>query len=223
MKTPGKLLAIAALAIAAAGSGCIYQREVVREPLPVAQAAPRPPPPPPEDDTASPPPPAISQQDDAPPAGTDIADYHIFYERLSPYGHWEWVPDQGRVWVPAVAVGWRPYVYGRWVLTDWGWTWVSDDPWGWAAYHYGAWGFTAGIGWFWVPGRIWAPAWVSWRYGGGWVAWAPMGPRGYYWGVRSPAWVAVHEQQFTQPVRAVAMPAQTPGPRMAWGIISARE
>src|SRR5205085_464744 len=122
---------------------------------------------------------------------------------------WRTTPDYGRVWVP-VGIGseWRPYSDGNWVYTDWGWTFASADPWGWACYHYGRWGFGLGIGWYWVPGAVWAPAWVSWRYGGGWVAWAPMGPRGYYWGVRSPAWVAVHEQQFTQPVRAVAMPAQ---------------
>ena len=41
-------------------------------------------------------------------------------------------------WVPAgVAVGWRPYWDGRWVLTEYGWTFVSDDPWGWATWHYG--------------------------------------------------------------------------------------
>ena len=203
MMTPGKLLSIGALA-AVAGSGCIYQREVVREPPPVAQAAPPPyssrPPPPPDDDGG--PPPASAQADsDIPPAGQDVADEQVFYERLAPYGHWEWVPEYGRVWVPAVATGWRPYVYGRWVLTDWGWTWVSDDPWAWAAYHYGSWGFTVGVGWFWVPGRIWAPAWVTWRWGFGFCTWAPIGPRGFVgWGFHHPAWVAVRAEHFTQPI-----------------------
>src|SRR5713101_5768517 len=204
MMTPGKLLSVGALA-AVAGSGCIYQREVVREPPPVAQAAPPPypsrPPPPPDDDAGGPPPASAQSDSDVPPAGQDVADEQVFYERLAPYGHWEWVPDYGRVWVPAVAPGWRPYVYGRWVLTDWGWTWVSDDPWAWAAYHYGSWGYTVDIGWYWVPGFVWAPAWVTWRWGFGYCAWAPIGPRGFVgWGFASPAWVAVRAEHFTQPI-----------------------
>jgi uncharacterized membrane protein YgcG len=211
MTTPRKLLSIAALA-AIAGSGCLYQREVVREPPPVVQTAPPPPqyrPPPPPDDDVGPPAPSAQADADIPPPGTEITDDRVFYEGLAPYGHWEWVPEYGRVWVPAVAPGWRPYVWGRWELTDWGWTWVSDDPWAWAAYHYGSWGFTVGVGWFWVPGPIWAPAWVTWRWGFGYCAWAPIGPRGFIgWGFSSPAWVAVRAQHFTQPipVHVIAIP-----------------
>jgi hypothetical protein len=217
MKTPRKLLPIAALAGAVAGSGCLYQREVVREPPPVAQSAPPPPPyrppPPPDDDGGGPPPPASAQADsDIPPAGQDVADEQVFYERLSPYGHWEWIPDYGRVWVPAVAAGWRPYVYGRWMLTEWGWTWVSDDPWAWAAYHYGSWGFTMGVGWFWVPGRVWGPAWVTWRWGFGYCAWAPIGPRGFVgFGFRHPGWVAVRAEHFTQPISVHVVAVQQTG------------
>jgi hypothetical protein len=136
----------------------------------------------------------------AAPAPGDEVDQQVFVERLSPYGHWDFVPDYGQVWVPAVAAGWRPYWYGHWVLTEWGWTFVSEDPWGWATYHYGRWGFSSGIGWFWVPGRVWGPAWVTWRYGGGYAAWAPLGPRGYVYGYSSPAWVAVRQEHFTQPI-----------------------
>jgi hypothetical protein len=201
MTTPGKLVNLAALAIATASSGCLYQREVVRDsPPPVGQTAPPPPgteAPPPADDDASG---AIAENQAVPPPGADVNDDRVFYERLAPYGHWEWVPDYGRVWVPAVAPGWRPYVYGRWVLTDWGWTWASDDPWAWAAYHYGSWGYTFGIGWFWVPGHVWAPAWVTWRWGFGYCAWAPIGPHGVFFGYRHPAWVAVRNEHFTQPI-----------------------
>jgi len=215
MMTPGKLLSIGALATVA-GSGCLYQREVVREPPPVTQSAPPPlpsrPPPPPEDDGGGPPPPSAQADSDVPQAGQDVADEQVFYERLAPYGHWEWVPDYGRVWVPAVATGWRPYVYGRWVLTDFGWTWVSDDPWAWAAYHYGSWGFTMGVGWFWVPGRVWAPAWVTWRWGAGYCAWAPIGPRGFVgWGFRHPGWVAVRAEHFTQPIPVHVVAVQQTG------------
>ena len=208
MKTPGKLLPLAALAAVTASSGCLYQREVVREPPPVVAQMPPPPlppssrpAPPPDDETDAPPPPSARADADIPPAGADVSDEQVFYERLAPYGHWEWIPDYGRVWVPAVAAGWRPYVYGRWMLTEWGWTWVSDDPWAWAAYHYGTWGFTVGVGWFWVPGRIWAPAWVTWRWGYGYCAWAPIGPRGFVgFGFRHPGWVAVRAEHFTQPI-----------------------
>ncbi|HWE23305.1 MAG TPA: DUF6600 domain-containing protein, partial [Myxococcales bacterium] len=209
MTTPGKLVTLAALAIAGASSGCLYQREAVREdpPPPVVQNAPPPQyqyppqaeppaPPPPADDYSGP----VAGDESIPPPGADVTDDRVFYENLAPYGHWEWVPEYGRVWVPAVAPGWRPYVYGRWVLTDWGWTWVSDDPWAWAAYHYGSWGFTVGIGWFWVPGHVWAPAWVSWRWGFGYCAWAPIGPHGFYYGYAHPAWVAVRADHFTQPI-----------------------
>ena len=210
MTMPGKLVTLAALAIATASSGCLYQREVVREPPPpVVQNAPPPAPseplPPPADEDSSG---AIAEDQNVPAPGADVTDDRVFYERLAPYGHWEWVPDYGRVWVPAVAPGWRPYVYGRWVLTDWGWTWVSDDPWAWAAYHYGTWGFTGGIGWFWVPGHVWAPAWVTWRWGYGYCAWAPIGPRGYFYGYRHPGWVAVRAEHFTQPISAHVVAVQ---------------
>jgi hypothetical protein len=59
---------------------------------------------------------------------------------------------------------------------DYGWVWDSDEDWGWATYHYGRWTQVDGIGWCWVPGRVWAPAWVSWRYGGSYVGWAPLPP-----------------------------------------------
>src|SRR5689334_14060327 len=99
-----------------------------------------------------------------------------FHERLSPYGRWVVTPAYGEVWIPAgVRLGWRPYWDGRWVLTEYGWTFVSDDPWGWAAWHYGHWVFADAYGWVWVPGRVWSPAWVVWRRGGGYLAWAPWG------------------------------------------------
>ena len=29
--------------------------------------------------------------------------------------------------------------------------------------------------WFWIPGRTWGPAWVSWAYAPGYVSWCPLG------------------------------------------------
>jgi len=100
-----------------------------------------------------------------------------FHESLAPYGRWVFVEPYGSVWVPAdVAPEWRPYTQGSWVYTDVGWTWVSDEPWGWAPYHYGRWAFEPAYGWMWVPGVVWGPAWVAWRWGGGYVGWAPLAP-----------------------------------------------
>ena len=75
----------------------------------------------------------------------------------------------------ASQVGWRPYHRGRWAsLRPYGWTWIANDPWGWPTHHYGRWGISAGS-WFWIPGRTWAPAWVSWGYAPGYVSWCPLG------------------------------------------------
>ena len=91
------------------------------------------------------------------------------------YGYWQNEPTYGYVWYPRVRAGWRPYYYGRWTsLRPWGWTWIGSDPWAWPTHHYGRWGFS-GSSWFWIPGRTWGPAWVSWAYAPGYVSWCPLG------------------------------------------------
>ena len=105
------------------------------------------------------------------------ADYGYFYDALAPYGAWYQVDPYGWVWTPYdIPAGWRPYTDGQWLSTAYGWTWLSDDPWGWATYHYGRWTWDSYYGWLWVPGNVWAPAWVAWRYGDGWIGWAPLPP-----------------------------------------------
>jgi len=108
--------------------------------------------------------------------GQGTVDADTFHQPLTPYGDWVTVGDYGPVWRPRVAAGWRPYYYGRWEWTTEGWLWVSDEPFGWATYHYGRWSWDRGFGWVWVPGTQWAPAWVSWRYSGDVVGWAPLAP-----------------------------------------------
>lgn len=103
----------------------------------------------------------------------------FFYDNLGSDGSWVEVADYGYCWQPTVAVsnsGWRPYADGYWAYTDVGWTWVSYEDFGWATYHYGRWVRLHDHGWFWVPGREWGPAWVSWRTGGDYVGWAPLPP-----------------------------------------------
>lgn len=91
------------------------------------------------------------------------------------YGDWRDEPTYGRVWYPRVETDWRPYYRGRWVqLRPYGWTWIAHDPWGWPTHHYGRWGY-ANARWFWIPGRTWGAAWVSWAYAPGYVSWCPLG------------------------------------------------
>lgn len=113
------------------------------------------------------------------------------YYDLDGYGSWDNVAQYGPIWYPtAVAVGWTPYRYGRWVWVEpWGWTWVDDAPWGFAPFHYGRW-VQVGPRWGWLPGPIavapiYGPAFVAFIGGpgfsvgfgaGGVAAWFPLGP-----------------------------------------------
>ena len=127
-------------------------------------------PPPPPDQGA----PAPQDQDD------QGASFQTFYDNLGDQGNWVQTDDYGYVFQPNVTdPNWAPYSDGHWVYTDQGWAWASDEPWGWATYHYGRWANIDGTGWVWVPGYRWAPAWVSWRYGGGYCGWAPLPPESF--------------------------------------------
>jgi hypothetical protein len=55
---------------------------------------------------------------------------------------------------------------------------VGIDHWAWPTYHYGRWG-VSGAGWYWIPGTVWGPAWVSWGVWPGYVGWCPLGYNGY--------------------------------------------
>jgi len=127
-----------------------------------------------------------------------------FYEPLTPLGEWVVVESYGRCWRPSrIEADWRPYCNGSWQRTEDGWYWVSDEPWGWATYHYGRWDMNAKFGWFWVPQTVWAPSWVSWHEGGGYIGWAPLSPSGRVdVEVISPrAFVFVEERRFLEPIR----------------------
>jgi hypothetical protein len=113
-----------------------------------------------------------------------------------------------------VAAGWAPYVDGEWVWTDYGWTWMSSDPWGDIAYHYGTWVASPPYGWVWVPGTVWAPAWVTWAYTDDYIGWAPVpvsfavGINGYAGApIAAPraSYVFVPARQFTPGVRVASV------------------
>src|SRR5262249_55584029 len=92
-------------------------------------------------------------------------------------GTWHYETEVGYVWRPSVAVGWQPYLNGRWIWTSYGWTWCPNESWGWAPFHYGRWGVSPTLGWYWIPGRSWGPGWVTWAVSGDYVGWCPMGYR----------------------------------------------
>ncbi len=121
-----------------------------------------------------------------------------FGPHLDPYGAWMDFPGYGRVWQPSsqyVGADFYPYGSGgRWVSTNAGWVFDSDYPFGWAVFHYGRWFRDDNYGWLWTPGRRWAPSWVSWRAGGQYVGWAPMGPSGR---VGFDDWCFVETNRFT--------------------------
>jgi hypothetical protein len=154
-------------------------------------------------------------------AGSSVT-FETFQDNLSPYGEWVNVGSYGRVWRPmSVSSGWRPYYDGSWQWTDEGWLWVSSEPWGWATYHYGRWALDPFYGWVWVPGYQWAPAWVSWRVGGGYIGWAPLAPGVSVYVTNYPVvydrWCFVPTTRFVGvPVRTVAYVG---GPRVGriWG------
>ena len=113
---------------------------------------------------------------------TDPSALSDFRSTLEPYGSWTDDPSYGTVWVPSPSVvgpDFTPYVSaGHWAY-DTDYAWVSDYDWGWAPFHYGRWVYGPGVGWEWVPGRAYAGAWVSWRYGvddWAYVGWAPLAP-----------------------------------------------
>jgi hypothetical protein len=116
---------------------------------------------------------ALQRRADA-SGGVGIA---FFFDELSPHGDWVTVGNYGHCWRPrGIDRGWQPYLNGEWLYTEDGWTWVSYDPWGGDPYHYGTWSRSDAYGWVWIPGTIWAPAWVTWYVGENDIGWAPVPP-----------------------------------------------
>lgn len=122
----------------------------------------------------------VAQPSEPPPAAGAPVNNNFFFGALAPYGNWFTIPTYGFVWQPSCAVitpGWRPYWNnGNWTWSNAGWFWNSSYSWGWAPFHYGNWVNAPGAGWCWIPGRTWAPSWVTFRFGGGFCGWAPLPP-----------------------------------------------
>ncbi len=173
-----KVLAAACLALTPLAAGCVqyaspaYARVTVSASAPYGAPAPAP----------------VSAGGYAPESVPDIpsvpgqrVDAETIRRALDGFGSWSQDPTYGTVWFPSYNVvgdSFVPYgTQGRWVLTDSGWYWQSDLRFGWLTFHYGRW-VQVRRAWAWVPGAMFAPAWVDWRVGGGYVGWAPLPPLG---------------------------------------------
>src|SRR5262245_28703226 len=134
-----------------------------------------------------------------------------FREILSDDGQWVTHPRWGEVWVPAATrEDWRPYLLGHWVYTDeWGWYWLADGEWVGITYDSGRWVLDRdyGLGWIWVPGTQWSPAWVNWRQDDEVIGWAPMPPDEIYPDVQDDPdfWVFVRASDIVAPAIAVVV------------------
>jgi hypothetical protein len=174
---------------------------------------------------------AVPAQRQMPVSSTPVVlpparDYSLFYTELAVHGSWFQSVDYGYVWQPAVALqtSWRPYTVGRWAACDRGWTWLSDEPFGWATYHYGRWAKLKGCGWIWVPGEVWAPAWVAWRRSDQYVGWYPLPPETLYrdevtydssidklCGIQPAGYIFISVKQFCLPVHRHCEPPERSG------------
>jgi hypothetical protein len=102
------------------------------------------------------------------------------------YGEWLWHRYYGYVWRPFLNDRtspwgrWMPYYYGRWTSVQGQLFWVPREPWGWVPYHLGIWMWNKKKGWLWIPGSVFAPAWVDWSFHRGFFCWRPWSILDWY-------------------------------------------
>jgi len=105
--------------------------------------------------------------------------YYFAQNYGNSYGEWLWDDLYGYVWRPFLNrmdyPGWRPYYVGSWTSVGGQLYWVPDEPWGWVPYHLGIWQWDKKLGWVWLPGSFFAPAWVDWAFYFGHYGWRPWG------------------------------------------------
>lgn len=102
------------------------------------------------------------------------------------YGEWLWDSLYGYVWRPFFNNrypwgNWQPYFYGHWTVYQNQMFWVPDEPWGWVPYHLGIWQWDKKLGWIWLPGSLFAPAWVDWEFLNGYYCWRPWSLWDWYY------------------------------------------
>jgi hypothetical protein len=105
-------------------------------------------------------------------------------------GEWIWHDLYGYVWRPYLndlrypwgnwQANWQPYFYGNWTDYKGQLYWVPGEPWGWVPYHLGLWMWDKKAGWVWMPGSMFAPAWVDWEFFFGDYFWRPFSLFDFY-------------------------------------------
>jgi hypothetical protein len=106
------------------------------------------------------------------------------------HGEWIWHDLYGYVWRPYLndlrypwgnwQANWQPYFYGNWTDYKGQLYWVPGEPWGWVPYHLGLWMWDKKAGWVWLPGSMFAPAWVDWEFYFGDYFWRPFSLFDFY-------------------------------------------
>jgi hypothetical protein len=118
--------------------------------------------------------------------------YYFAQKYSTLHGEWLWDRYFGYVWRPFLNGhsypwgGWMPYTYGRWTSVQGQLFWVPGETWGWVPYHLGFWVWNKNKGWLWIPGSVFAPAWVDWACCSGYYCWRPwsyLDWYGYDWGI----------------------------------------
>ncbi len=134
-------------------------------------------------------------------SGSDDVAIEDFTDALAGYGAWVDVAPYGKVWQPSddsAGADFVPYGSdGHWAVNEdneWVFQSKHDDDFGWATYHYGRWVLSDDYGWVWIPGTKWAPAWVEWRFGGGYTGWVGVAPEGVSSGQER--WTIVEDKHF---------------------------
>jgi hypothetical protein len=112
--------------------------------------------------------------------------YYFAQKYSNLYGEWLWDKYLGYVWRPYLndrsypGGEWMPYYNGRWTSVQGQLFWVPGEPWGWVPYHLGIWMWNKKKGWLWIPGSVFAPAWVDWGFHQGYFCWRPWSITDWY-------------------------------------------
>jgi uncharacterized protein DUF6600 len=128
-------------------------------------------------------------------SANDVPDF----DHLGNYGNWIHDRQFGLVWRPCCIESWRPFYYGHWIFTRFGWTWIGYEPFSWITSHYGTWFRNAEDQWLWISGYEWSPARVQWIQYGDNIGWSPVQITSQPWlkdGRND--WVLVPFQNFTR-------------------------
>lgn len=104
------------------------------------------------------------------------------------------------------ATTYVPFTNGQWVNTEAGWSFKAPTEYEETTSHYGRWNYSPTLGWVWLPGRVYSPAWVDWKEDDNNIAWAPLPPSTYIVNNMVPMpvipednYIVVEKKHFVQP------------------------